>query len=384
MKQYMKFLLILLLVVTLYSCLHHHNNAAKKSLLTVESRSLTTTLYYSGIIEPFKTTVITCPADGVVSDMSFNFGDTIKTGQPLFIIASEKFDTDYKNALMQYIKAKTDFNNAATQLNESKFLHKNLLISDDDFKAKETTYYTAQLAMIQARTALDAMIKQIDLKNFKLDDLKIQDVNKITQLLQAENNKQLLKIAAPVDGMILMAGKSDGNSGDLKRLSKGDSVKQGDVLAVIGNANGLTIHVNVSEFNINQLQIGQRVAVTGAAFPDFILSGAITGLDRQAQSSQNGLPVFPVEIVVPQLTKAQREQIHMGMSAKVAITINGKAEITIPIKAVVEKNGASFVTVSDAKTGKLREVMVKTGQTTLDSVVIEDNLAAGEKIVVPD
>ncbi len=69
--------------------------------------------------------------------------------------------------------------------------------------------------------------------------------------------------------------KNEAGDGELKRIIKGDQVKQGDVLAVIGDNDGLMVHIEVSEFNINQLKIGQKVQVTGAAFPNFILQGMI-------------------------------------------------------------------------------------------------------------
>lgn len=386
MKRYIKTIIIILLVLMLYNCVHHRktNSPSKNTIVTVTAQPLVSTLYYSGIIQPLKTVVVTTPADGVISDMAFHYGDEIKSGQLLFSISSDKFQSDYKTALMQYIKAKTDFMNGESQLREGRFLHQNQLISDDDFKAKQTNYYNAQLAMVQAKDTLDSMLKHLNLHGMNLYDLKIEDINKISQLLQAQVDLQQIQIFAPNNGVVLLPNKDEGSDGELKKVNKGDQIKQGDLLAVIGDVSGLTIHISVSEFNVNQLKVGQKVHVTGTAFPDFNLSGEISAINRQGETSQGGLPTFPVEVIVPKLTAAQQAVIHMGMSAKVAIEIGGEPVISVPIQAVIQKNGDTFVKVADNKTGKLREVAVKTGQTTLDSVVIESSLSTGDKIVIPN
>lgn len=116
-------------------------------IVTVKADALTNTLYFSGAIEPIKTLVITSPVDGAVIDFGFQYGDVVKPNQPLFYLSSSKFLSDYKAALLEYIKAKNEFDQSKTQMHESDFLHKNLLISDDDFAAKKSAYFSAQLGL---------------------------------------------------------------------------------------------------------------------------------------------------------------------------------------------------------------------------------------------
>lgn len=380
-----KFFFIMVLIAGLYTCARHHPETKQHSTQRItEPKPVSSRLYYSTIVEPIKTVVITTPAEGVINEMPFHFGDEVKQGQMLFSISSDKFQSDYKTALMQYIKAKTEYTNNQTQLRESEFLHKNQLISDDDYKAKQTSFYNARLTMVQAKDALDNMQKQIDLKGVNLYDLKIENIDKITQLLHEQNALRQIRIVSSTSGVVLLPNKDESGSGELKKISQGDSVKQGDVIAVIGDISGLALRINVNEFNINQIKLGQSVKVTGAAFPDFELEGKITAIDHQGEVTQGGSPVFSVEVIVPALTREQQSVIHMGMSAKVAIEINDSSKITVPIKAIIQKNGKTFVTIKNEKTGNVRELAVKTGETSIDSVVIESELPLGEKIVFSD
>ncbi len=378
------FVIVIVLLTSLYTCHHHDKTKQHTTEITAEIKSVSSTLYYSAIVEPIKTVVITSPTDGVINEMFFHFGDTVKENQSLFSISSDKFQTDYKTALMQYIKAKTDYTNDQTQLRESAFLHKNQLISDDEYKAKQTNFYNARLTMVQAKETFDAMQKQIDFQKVNFDNLKIDDIDQITRVLNEQNALRQIHIVSTMSGVILLPKKDQSDNGELKKITKGDGVKQGDVIAMIGDISGLAMHINVNEFNVNQIQLGQTVKVTGVAFPDFVLEGKITAIDRQGEATQGGLPVFPVEVIVPVLTEKQQTVIHMGMSAKVAIEINDSAKITVPVKAIIQKNGKTYLHVKDEKSGKIRELAVKTGETTIDSVVIDSGLKTGEKIVFSD
>jgi len=349
--------------------------------MIIEKKSVSNTLYYTGTIQPLTTVVIPSPADGMVVEMPFQYGEPVKAKQLLFKISSTKFLADYKTALMQYIKTKNEFSSNETQLNEAKFLHKNLLISDDDFKIKQSNFYASRLALLQAKDSLALLLHQLDIKNVNLYNLSIADIDKITQALHLQENSENLLIQAPVDGIVLAFNKSEDEN---KKISKGDAVKQNDVLAVIGDMTGVSVRIKVNELTINQLKPGQNVKVTGIAFPEDTLLGKIKRVYRQGETTNGGLPTFTVEIGVSQLTEAQQKYIHPGMSAKIAIDIDENPQILIPINSIHEKDGKSYVQLHNIQSGKNIEVSVKTGKTTMDSIAILDGLKMGDEIVIPN
>lgn len=350
-------------------------------VFTVEAQSFSNTLYYPGVIQPLKTVVVPSQVDGTVVDMPFQYGEAVKTGQLLFVISSAKFLSEYKTALMQYIKAKSDFNTSEAQLAEAKFLHKNELISDDNFKLKRSSFYSAQLALLQARDTLENLLHQLNLKDINPYELTIADVDKITEIIRAQTNtKNQLRLVSPTDGIILSASKGEE---DNKKVGKGDVVKLGDALAVIGDMSGLSVRIKVNELTINQLKQGQKVKITGIAFPDEELEGVIEKVEKQGEIANGGMPIFSVEVIVPKLTAKQQKNIHVGMSAKVEINVSDEPQIMVPVPAIIEKNGLAFVKLYHIKSKKIEEVQVKTGKTTVDSVAVLAGLKAGDKIVIP-
>jgi HlyD family secretion protein len=380
MKYYCRIILLLFSLLSLQGC-SRQPNLSNGKLVTIASHAFANTLFYSGTIAPLKTRVVPSPADGVVVEMPFQYGEPIKSGQLLFMLSSTKFLTDYKSALMAYIKTKSDFNNSQTQLSEATFLHKNLLISDDDFKMKQSNYFAARLALLQAKDTLENLLHQLDVKDTHLYQLTISDIDKITQAMHLQMNSENLRILAPAEGIVLSPSK---NEEENKKLSKGDLIKQGDVLAIIGDMNGISVRIKVNELTVNELKVGQKVKITGIAFPDYTLDGEINRVDRQGEAAGGSLPTFAVEVIVPALTKEQQKEIHVGMSAKVEIDIAEESKIMVPIVAIDERNGASFVQIYDEKARQVNKVLVKTGKTTTDSVAILSGLKTGDKIVIPN
>lgn len=378
--RYRLVFITLLLVVMLQAC-SRHPNIKGGHLITVEPSHLGETLYYSGTIQPLRSLVITSPAEGVIVDMPFQYGEQVTAGQLLFLISSSKFLNDYKTALMQYVKAKSEFNNSKTQLSEAEFLHKNELISDDDYKGKQSNYYTAQLALVQAKDQLGQLIQQSDIKTANIYDLSIADIDKITEAMHLQMSSDDLRVIASATGVVLSPEKSEEET---KTLNKGDTIKQGDVLVLLGDMTGLSVRIKVNELTVNQLQVGQKVKVTGIAFPDDVLTGQIKRVDRQGSAASGGMPAFSVEIMVPRLTALQQKNIHVGMTAKVEIDLQSDANITIPLTALHVKHNQAFVKRYNAKTKIIEETEVKTGKTTPDTVAITAGLSIGDQIVIPN
>lgn len=385
MRRLRWILIILPLIFAFFILMMPKYQTTKNDLqvITVSSRPLATTLFFSGTLQPLKTIVVTSPVDGVIEDMPFHYGEIIKANRLLFEIVSEKFQSDYKTALTQYIKAKTDYTSSQTQLKEATFLYKNQLISRDNFNDKKVSFYNSQFSLIQAKETLSHILKRLDLQGVNPYDLKISDIDKITEALRLQDGAKHLQIKMPETGVVLLPTKEDASDGSLKKIIKGTQVKQGDVLAVISDLSSLVVHITVSEFNVNQLHVGQTVTVTGSAFPEFTLSGKIIGIEKQGQPNQSGLPAFPVDIAITNLTEAQKAVIHIGMSAEVAIHLQENSAITLPIAAVIQEAKGTFVNLQDPKTHQVKKVAVKTGRTTLDSVIIEANLKDGDRIVLP-
>jgi len=367
---------IAIIILKLTAC--HSSSTSQQKLVTVTKQPIITTAFYTGVIQPIKTTIITSPAEGIVNTTEFHYGDKVQSNQLLFTLNSEKFQTDYKAALTQFVKSKNEFINGQDQMKQAEFLHKNQLISDDEYKTKKSNFYGAELNLIQAQDNLSAFLKQLNIDPNNLFQLSIENITKMIQALHNQTGLQTLRITSSSVGIILLPQKNDGAQSENKKINQGDSIKPGQILAVIGDMSGIMININVNEFIINQLRLGQPVKVTSSAFPNMTLMGEVSGMDHQAEVNTNGLPTFSVQIKISTLTGQEQELIHAGMSAKVEITMQEPAQILAPITAVHESSTGTYVKVAIHK--QLHEMPVQTGHTTENSVVILSGLHEGDQI----
>jgi macrolide-specific efflux system membrane fusion protein len=71
------------------------------------------------------------------------------------------------------------------------------------------------------------------------------------------------------------------------------------------------------------------------------------------------------------------------MSAKVEVRLVKTEAITLPIAAVFKKGeAANYVRIRDPKTKAIKEVQVKTGNTTQTDVEILSGLKPGDEVVI--
>lgn len=350
-------------------------NADGYKVLTISPLPTSKTLYFSGSILPVKTIPIVAPADGLITQLNFIYGQIVKEGQLLFVIKSIKQQSDYQDALTKYLTAKQTFTLSNKQLIGDESLYKQGLIPRNTYDSSKNTNSLNQLAMLQAEGQLrNALIGR---KFADIENLSIDNIDAVNKALELDKHETSLNIYSPGAGQVLFPLDNS------KKIQNGSAVKEGEVLLSIDPNGGISIDISIDEMNVNQLQVGQPAVITSIAFPNFKLNGYVKNIDAQASGSGN-LPTFSATVIVPKLTPEQDKIIRIGMSAKIAITTQRKPQMLVPIYAVTQENGINSVKLLDPKTGKINKVTVETGETTLNDVAITSGLKAGDQVVLPN
>jgi len=391
-KQMTRVLLLGTLFVFLTSGLAAEKKSVDTKILTVHKTSrVKSYLYFQGNVQPLKQYDVLTPIAGLVGkDLNFKYGAAVKKGQYLLSIIPGDKQNSYRTALIAYLRAKSTYGDSLAKFTGQKLLYKHGIVARNDFRGYENNLVNQKLALQEALYNLESLVHKMssDIKaeGELIKGLSALSINSSKVYAALGQSFSEIKIHSPITGIALLpiGSGSDGNNASKTKLHSNSLVKLDQTLLVIGDFTGLRVNVDVSEVSINKLHIGQAAIITGPAFPNFRLQGKVDSISYQAKAgSFNGaLPTYPVSIVVPKLTVAQKKIIHAGMTAKVQITLDEGEQLLIPIKAVHLKAGKAYVL--KRVDGKSVETPVSTSNTTVDRVEITSGLKVGDKIVIPN
>ena len=381
------FTLVIFFMATLLLSACGHNDARSKGKVIektyeVEEKSVVTSLYFTGVIEPLEIHNILSPLEGIVNRQYFKYGQQVNIGDKLYKLTIDKLEKEYIDSVSAYMKAFDDYLEKKRKFAGAEELWKLKFISDNDYHAEEIAKDEAFFALKQSVRNLKEALGKIGLEE-DIDALDLRNPKVVEQIVS--NKLDDFLVVSPYAGVAL-----DPESLVTTKMKKdkssvfGSEVKQGQVLLCVGNLNGLSIAIKVSEIDINQIKLGQKAIITGPGFPEFKLEGVVDFIDSQGTSESSAVPTFPVRIVIENLTPKQRDIIRIGMSAKVEIQLEKSAQIQIPIMAVFQENGIDKVNVREKSSGETNSVSIIVGKTTIDKITIEKGLKSGDIIVYED
>jgi HlyD family secretion protein len=155
----------------------------------------------------------------------------------------------------------------------------------------------------------------------------------------------------------------------------------GAKLMKLADTSALLAELKVDEADIARVEIGQKVDVYPAAYPDTALSGTVEKIalaptmEQQARSYK----------VTVRLAPRAQMKLRSGMSARADLYLgDGKPQLAVPVEAVVtetdEKSGER-TSVWVVRDGKARKVAVKTGLSDDRWQAISGGVKSGDRVI---
>lgn len=223
----------------------------------------------------------------------------------------------------------------------------------------------------QRKTALDVAAAQLEEAKRKLERIKDGpdplDVAALeARMTAAQATLNLAQITAPFDGVITAS-----------EPLPGDQVSPGKVAFRLDDLSRLLVDVQVSEIDINSIQVGQPVTMSFDAVLGKTYEGLVVEVGR-AGSVVQGAVNFTVTV---ELTNSD-ELVRPGMTAAVNILVREvKDVLVVPNRAVRVVDGQRVVYI--LKDGEPEMVKIRLGATSdIVSEVISGDLKEGDLIVL--
>lgn len=351
-------------------------------VVTAEKKPLVSELFFSGTLQPLRSEVVVSPVEGVIEKKYFEYGQSVKKGQVLFLVRSSQLEKEYRDALTNYLKSKAQYNTNKVKLHEDEVLQKEGIISRNEYQNSQSSASDTYLAYLQADQSLKQVLDKTHGEFEEAKNLKIEDKEAVTKALL--NKVDTVELASTADGVALLPEKGVGEEGSgSTKLLVGSLVKSGQVVAMIGDLSGVSIDVSVSQVDVNHIAVGQKAVVTSDGFPGLVLQGEVADVSAQAVSAVGGsLPTFPVRVDVKSIEEKNRKRIAVGMTAMIKILVEKPPAIMLPIRAVVMNQGITKVKKIEVNKGKVIDVPVMVGKTSLTEVEILQGVLPGDKVLV--
>ena len=257
----------------------------------------------SGIIQPEEEVQITSMVSGWITEITVIEGDTVKPGQHLISIDKKQYQAAYDQALSQVKSSKANLKNVTSQLERTKQLFEQKLISKQEIEQIEASYELALSQVDQANAAL----------------------------LSREDELSKTKLVAPKYGIVTSLTKEEGE------MALGGMFNPG-VLMTIADLNHMEVLVDVNENDVVTIDVGDTTEIEIDAFPDTLFYGLVSEIAHTAQNlnmgSQQQVTNFKVKIKVLN----PPHKIRPGMSSTVNIISETiKNTLSIPIQSLVSR-----------------------------------------------
>lgn len=372
--------------------------------ITLVPQAISATITMTGSFEPINIVNIPSPVAGKVKEVFFSYGEIVRQGQVILTMDTSEVEVRCREAETAKIKAVQhlkeleewedgpEVSRARRSLTRAKLalagekktfadterLYQKGIVPAAEYESSRQQYLNQEMDYQAIEEELRSTIARGGEENKRI--ARFERDNAVAKLNEAQSQLRQSTVVAPVSGLLL-TNLVWGESREGKQVKRGMALQQGDILFALGNLSGYSIRSKIDETEVAKVAAGQKVKVTGDAFPGLQLEGRIGMLSSQAREESMGLggaAAFDVSVVIDSLLPEQRKAVLVGMSANIEVVIYENPEaLVLPVGAVGFEGGKKMVLRKGG--GK---VEVETGYTTLESVEIRQGLQAGDEILV--
>ena len=288
---------------------------------TVESKYLTDHLNLVGTIQANNDVPIVAEAQGKVTKVMASVGDYKKAGATLIQLDDVLEQATFKTAEVNYRKAKKDY-----ERYQSLYLQKS--VTDSQLEGAKLAMQSAEAQYITTKKAYEDT-----------------------------------KIITPISGIVTS-----------RNVDLGNYVLNHSVVAEVIDIATLKVQLNVSEQDVFNLKVGDKVQVTTDVYPGVTFEGRIKTISDKGDAAHT----YPVEVDLP---NNNAHPLKAGMFAHVAFnSVSKSKELIIPRDALLGSVKDAQVYIVENGEAKLRNPVI--GSTSNNYLEVVSGLNAGDVIIV--
>jgi multidrug efflux pump subunit AcrA (membrane-fusion protein) len=246
--------LLLIFFLMLFSC----KNKQERTKPLVEK--ITESVYASGIIKSKNQYQVFSIVNGIIEEIIAKEGDLIKRNDPILRLQNVSSKLNAANAKLAVDLA--NFNSNGDKLNELKAnidFAKTKLKNDSALYARQKNLWAQQIG-----TQNDLEFRELAYKNsitnYETANLRYKDSKKQLDF-SAQQAKNNFEITRSVENDFIVKSETDGRVYSILK-EKGELLSPQSPVAIIGDANDFIIELQVDEYDITKIKIGQKIILS--------------------------------------------------------------------------------------------------------------------------
>lgn len=294
------------------------------SVETVKSKKMVETFTLPGSLEAWEDLTLAAELNGAIRWIGPEEGDPLKSGQDILKIDTDTLQADYERHRISF------------EIKQRKFDRYEKLVSQQLVSQQE------------------------------LDDMKYSLEEVRADLRHSE--LMLLKgvLRSPVVGVL-----------DDLMVDRGEYVVTGQPMARIVQVDRLKVMVDVPEKDVSYLKVGDDIRIVGAVIDGKEAVTTVGRIQHIAYTADPATRTYRAKIAIDNKDGVLRPGniVRAHFSRR-----NIQNALSVPLYALIDRDGRKVVFVED--NGVARMVSVTTGAVIGRRIVVEEGLAAGDRIIV--
>lgn len=313
--------------------------ASAVKVFKVKKQKISEKLFYTGVIDAWKSVNITPDVGGKIAKIHVKEGDHVVEGQLLAELDTKAIRLQLEAAKAGLAVAEANHKDAQKNMERMERLKQENAVSDQQYEKIKLAYEAAEAQLQQARSALNL----------------------------AQHNLDVSLMKAPFSGVV---ASKNAEVGDVINPMMGGFSPASGVLTLM-DFSRVNIEVEVTQQDIVRIKKGQPAQLRVTAFPGRMFYGLVSLVNITADPLAKK---FKVEVEIDNPDLLLRPNTFGGVILEVSTHENA---LVIPQKAVLENK---YVFVANGDTAQKKEVIL--GLQNSDRVEVVQGIQEGDLVIV--
>jgi HlyD family secretion protein len=360
----MKHSLRLLIFVSLITSLLISCKQKEESIHpTIEK--ITQSVYASGTVKSMDQYEVYSKASGIIKKILVREGELVKKGQSIIELSNTAQTLNYDNAkLLENYSSDNANQEKLTQATNEIALAKSKMDNEASLLERQKKLWSSEIG-----TKNDLDLRELAFKNaqtlYNASNLKLNDLKKQIAL-QSKQTKNSAAISSNLLNDYNVISELDGKVYSVAKL-EGEMATPQLPIAIIGSANDFYIEMQVDEYDISKMSIGQKVYITMDSYKGKVFEATVSKVYPLMNAKTKSFKVDATFVNKP-------ENLFPNISAQANIVIQVKEKtMTIPRSYLIDNEYVYLKTKEKRK--------VKVGLMDYEKVEILSGITVNDELV---